>query len=365
MRILLLSAYDTHSHRCWREGLVAALPQHDWTVLTLPPRHFSWRVRGNSLSWALGERDVLQQTYDLIIATSMTDLSALKGMVPTLAAVPGLYYFHENQFAYPDQREQPRNEPRIVSLYGALAAERVVFNSDYNRQTFLAGARAFLKKMPDKVPAGVIDTIAEKSVVLAVPLEQHWFSTMQRPVNPPFTIVWNHRWEYDKAPERLFAALMKLHERGVDFQVHVIGHRFREQPPVFAEARPALAGHIGKWGTVVNDDNYRRVLCGSHVVLSTALHEFQGLAVQEAVACGCVPLVPDRLAYPEFFPEVFRYPSCLDDAEREAGIIAERLTQLAKQHRAATLPAPPDLSRLAWPAMTDRYATVLADTGEA
>ena len=90
MRILLLSAYDAHSHRRWRQGLVAAFPEWQWTVLTLPPRYFSWRVRGNSLSWAFSERETLEQPYDVLIATSMTDLSALKGLVPALASVPSL-----------------------------------------------------------------------------------------------------------------------------------------------------------------------------------------------------------------------------------------------------------------------------------
>ncbi len=75
MRILLLSAYDAHSHRRWRQGLVDAFPDWQWTVLTLPPRNFLWRIRGNSLSWAFSERETLEQPYDLVIATSMTDLS--------------------------------------------------------------------------------------------------------------------------------------------------------------------------------------------------------------------------------------------------------------------------------------------------
>ena len=57
-------------------------PKHDWTVLSLPARYFSWRIRGNSLSWAFGERERLQQPYDLIIATSMVDLTSLRGFVP-------------------------------------------------------------------------------------------------------------------------------------------------------------------------------------------------------------------------------------------------------------------------------------------
>jgi hypothetical protein len=152
MRILLLSPYDTRSHRRWREGLVATFPEHDWTVLTLPPRHFSWRVRGNSLSWALAERERLQRSWDLVVATSMTDLSALKGMVPALAGVPALLYFHENQFAYPDRRVQQRLEPAVVSLYAALASARVVFNSDYNRQTFLEGVTSRIRRMRNAKP---------------------------------------------------------------------------------------------------------------------------------------------------------------------------------------------------------------------
>jgi len=61
MKILLLSAYDAASHRHWREMLVTGFPEHDWTVLTLPPRHFNWRMRGNALSWAMnaGEGNAL------------------------------------------------------------------------------------------------------------------------------------------------------------------------------------------------------------------------------------------------------------------------------------------------------------------
>jgi len=95
VRILLLSAYDADSHRRWREGLVAALPEHDWTVETLPPRHFSWRIRGNPLALA----DQLQRSrpagWDRLMATSMTDLATLRGLVPSLAAMPAILYFHE------------------------------------------------------------------------------------------------------------------------------------------------------------------------------------------------------------------------------------------------------------------------------
>ena len=88
MKILLLSAYDAASHRVWREGLVRHIDEHEWTVLTLPPRFFAWRARGNALTWAFQEREVLDRKYDLLFVTSMTDLAELKGIVPSLSAIP-------------------------------------------------------------------------------------------------------------------------------------------------------------------------------------------------------------------------------------------------------------------------------------
>jgi len=37
-------------------------------------------------------------------------------------------------------------------------------------------------------------------------------------------------------------------------------------------------------------------------VLSTARHEFFGIAVVEALLAGCLPWLPDRLSYPELLP---------------------------------------------------------------
>jgi glycosyltransferase involved in cell wall biosynthesis len=357
MRVLLLSAYDAHSHRRWREGLVAAFPEWDWTVLTLPPRNFAWRIRGNSLSWAFGKRTLLLQPYDLLIATSMTDLSALRGLVPSLARLPTLVYCHENQFAYPEGRRQPgRVEPMMVNLYTLLAADRVVFNSVWNRHSCLDGIQGLLNKMPDAVPSGVVAHIDAKSRVLPVPLEANWFDTAGTVAgSETLTIVWNHRWEYDKAPDRMFAALRRLQQTGMAFRVHVLGQQFREKPAVFAEMHDCLGMHIATWGTVHDPDDYCRILQHSHIVLSTALHEFQGLAVLEAVASGCVPLVPDRQAYTDFFAAPYRYPSWVDVPERESAAIADRILQWCK----VGLPVVPDVSALSWAQQKTAYATEL------
>lgn len=368
MRILLLSAYDAASHRRWREGLVAQFPEHDWQVLTLPARHFSWRIRGNSLTWAMSDRAALERGYDLVIATSMVDLSTLKGLVPKLADVPSIAYFHENQFAYPvNERQFDSVDPQMVTLYTALAADRLAFNSKYNRETFLRGVERLLARFPDAVPPGVVEALAADSVVLPVPLEDACFvaSSRCRTDGGALRIAWNHRWEYDKGPDRLLAVVDGLLERDVEFELSVLGQGFREEPPEFAPLKARLDEHPGRlrrWGYVNGVDEYRRHLQRSDVVLSTAIHDFQGLAILEAVAAGCVPLVPDRLCYEEWFGPEFRYASTPDDVEPEADAVTAALEVLSACKRAGELPAPPRVDHLGWSALSPHYAELMAST---
>ncbi|KEI72262.1 tRNA-queuosine alpha-mannosyltransferase domain-containing protein [Endozoicomonas elysicola] len=365
MKILLLSAYDALSHQYWRKGLVGAFPEYDWTVLTLPPRYFSWRLRGNSLTWAYSKREVLSAGYDLLICTSMTDLSALKGMVPALAAVPVLCYFHENQFAYPASEQQNASvEPLMLNLYTALAADKVLFNSVYNRQTFFAGVRRLLKKLPDYVPGNILDLLQEKSAVLPVPLPNDVYLGKVHDTSDVLQIVFNHRWEYDKAPERMLQALKILKSRKVPFRVHVVGQGFRQIPPAFSEMRSVLSEQIGCWGFIESVDEYRSLLQKSDAVLSTAIHDFQGIAVLEAVAAGCVPVVPERLAYPELFAKRFRYPSFEKDAEKEAETLAGRLEKMAKAKAGGELLVAPDIKALGWRALRPFYQQWIRDTAK-
>ena len=354
MKILLLSAYDAVSHQYWRKGLVENLSQHQWTVLTLPPRYFSWRMRGNSLSWAFTERDVLEQGYDLVIATSMTDLSALRGFVPALAATPTLVYFHENQFAYPESgKEYGSVEPKMLNLYTALAADHICFNTDYNRQTLLAGCRTLLKKLPDHVPAGLVDQVEQRSSVLQVPLPDRVY-LQHKPEPGPIQLVWNHRWEFDKGPELLLAMTQQLLQRNIDFRLHVVGQQFRKVPDSFARLHSLLGDKAGHWGFMESVEAYRALLQQCDLVLSTALHDFQGIAVLEGVAAGCIPVVPERLAYPELFPA----DCCFATADETTAMVS-RICQLSEQKQQGVLPDAPDISALNWSVMAQRYSALL------
>ncbi|MBU2710323.1 tRNA-queuosine alpha-mannosyltransferase domain-containing protein [Zooshikella harenae] len=359
-RILLLSPYDAVSHRYWHKGLVKAFPAIEWTVLTLSPRYFSWRIRGNSLTLGLGYQDTLLQPYDLVIATSMTDLSSLRGLVPALTQIPTILYCHENQFVYPAQENAVDSVgAQVVTLYSALAADCVVFNTLYNQETFISGAKKLLGQFPDGVPKNVISEITRKSRVIPVPLQADLFFKIKPTVSEQkLQIVWNHRWEYDKAPERFFSAIAQLATKTRNICVHVVGQQFRKKPPYFAEFYQKYADIVGQWGFVDSREDYHQLLANSDVVVSTALHDFQGISIQEAVALGCIPVVPDRLAYPYLFSKAFCYQSNIDDVEGEVDTLANRLYQLVVAKQENKLPQAPEMQEWYWSSLKEAYASL-------
>jgi glycosyltransferase involved in cell wall biosynthesis len=351
VKVLLLSAYAAQSHVYWQEALLAMFPKWQWRVLSLPPRHFSWRVRGNPLYWALEERETLAAGYDLVIATSMVDLATLRGLVPRLAVVPTIVYFHENQFEYPaverktdaDGRLQRSNnllEAQMVSLYSALAADRVVFNSRYNLTSFHSGCQALLKRLPDKVPAGIVSSLRDKSTVLPVPLKDAaqvaardssiWGDECIPYPQRALRLVWVGRFEYDKGGDRLLQILQHLELRGLHYDLAVIGQQFRHSPQEFKHIETQFAHRLVQFGYLESRSDYLAALAGADIVLSTALHEFQGLAILEAISAGCIPIVPQRLVYPEIIPEAYCYTSHMDDMQSEAEAVVALLCKHAQ-----------------------------------
>ena len=371
MRVLLLSAYAARSHVYWQQGLQTMFASWHWTVLSLPPRHFSWRVRGNPLYWAISERDSLEQGYDLLVATSMVDLATLRGLVPDLASVPAVVYFHENQFAYPLHRQQKSLlEAQMVSLYSALAADQILFNSSYNLDSFLAGCTSLLGKLPDRVPPGVVAKLQEKAAVLPVPLAADlpvagpaaWPGAGQS-TDRPLRLLWVGRFEYDKGGDGLLQILQRLESGELNYELAVIGQQFRNSPDVFGQIERDFAHRLVQFGYVESTRAYHGILRGADMVLSTALHEFQGLAVLEAVALGCVPVVPDRLAYPEIYPAQYRYASSPEDLCQEAAAAVDLIRIQSRGVEQGSVPAP-DVATYTSEQLQPRYLQTLLATAD-
>lgn len=171
-------------------------------------------------------------------------------------------------------------------------------------------------------------------------------------------MVWNHRWEYDKDPATFFAALAEVTERGVGFRVILAGKSFQTIPEVFAEGRRMLGERLIHLGTAPADD-YPRLLAGADVVVSTARHEFFGVAVVEAVAAGALPILPDRLSYPELVPD--RYPFLYRDPDELVQRLCWALTAHDERARAAGR-ARSHVERFGWDVVAATYDDLLAST---
>ena len=179
------------------------------------------------------------------------------------------------------------------------------------------------------MPEGLIETLRDKSRVIPVPIEDRLFADRRPLMNRACPhLLWNHRWEYDKGPDRLLKFLQVLDQRSMPFRLSVVGERFRSYPKAFDRIREQFGPCIEHWGFFENREDYDQLLRQADIVISTALHDFQGLSMLEAMASGCVPLAPDRLAYREYVPDLCRYESHQENAAMEAEVVADTLEQL-------------------------------------
>ncbi len=348
-RIWLFSAYRSDSHAYWVDGLLRHHPEIDWRVFELPGRHFAWRIRSNPLSWLDEVSAALrQQGPNLILASSMVDLATLKGLHPELAGVPSLYYFHENQLAYPIIPGQVQSiEPAMIQIYGALAADHLLFNSSYNQTSFLAGIENLARRLPDGIPGRLAARLEEKCRVLPVAVEPLKAESDRN----PNLILWNHRWEHDKQPDLFADAMIELARTDRRVQLALLGPRSTQPHAALNRLLDTLGDRIAVNGFLGRSE-YESWLGRAGIVVSTAIHEFQGISLLEAVSAGAWPVVPDALCYPEQYPDACRYK-----AQSGPDLIAALRLALDQPDR-----APPDVSTWLAPATQTRWAELLSLT---
>ncbi|NQX92586.1 MAG: DUF3524 domain-containing protein [Flavobacteriales bacterium] len=288
------------SHRSFAEGLQKH-SSFNIQLVTLPGRHWKWRMYGSAITFSKEQLD----SADLIIASDMVDVATFRGLNPQIKA-PVVTYFHENQLTYPwsptDQDIALKRDRHyaFTNYTSALAADAVWFNSEYNQNSFLGALLPFLQDFPDYKNLDTIEQIASKSAVMPLGLDLPTIDNSLK--NKDFrnpTILWNHRWEYDKNPDEFFEALFELSEDH-EFDLVVLGKSQKRQPPIFDEAKKKLKDRIVHWGWVDSKEDYWNLLSPCDLLPVTSYQEFFGISVIEAVHAGVVPLLPNRLAYPEY-----------------------------------------------------------------
>ncbi len=303
MKFLFLEPFFGGSHRDFLEGLVAE-SRHDVDMLTMPARFWKWRMRGAALFF-LKKIDSLEK-YDGIIATSLMSLADFKAIYKHRCP-PLLVYFHENQITYPiAPGEKMDYQFGFTDITTAITADRVIFNSKTHLNAFVTELPDFIKKMPEYEPKWVMAEIKKKAGSI--------YPGCQFPVGgqvlshdkslPPL-IIWNHRWEHDKNPEQFFDVLDTIKNRNIDFRLALLGQKFTIIPKCFILAKEHFKDHIVQYGYVDSKEEYQQWLKNGAIIISTASQENFGIAVVEAIRYGCIPLLPNRLSYPEIIPKAF------------------------------------------------------------
>ena len=304
MRILAIEPYAARSHVAFLEGL-RAHSAHTVELWTLPARAWKWRMRTASLEFA--DRLAAEtEPVDLLLVSDYLSVPELLANLPRERRdLPIVALFHENQLTYPLQEGEARDHQyALTHLHSILGAQHTVFFSEYHRRSFFEALRALLRHAPDVRWRPWVERAEASTSVLPLGSDV----PLREPVGPAREpiLLWNHRWEYDKGPDRFRAAVLALAEEDRAFRVRLLGERFRAPSDDRRALCEALGDRVEDLGFLASRADYLEALNGAHVHVSAARHEFFGLSALEALRAGLLPVWPRALAYPDLLPDPFR-----------------------------------------------------------
>ena len=309
LRIALLEPFYADSHKEWADKL-AKYSKHQFTLFTLPGKFWKWRMHGAALTLS-HQVNASPETFDRFLVTDMLDVATFKALLEERHRSTPIYlYMHENQLTYPwspSDMDPTMNRDRHyawINYTSCLVADRVFFNSKYHLQSFINALPDFLKAFPDYKELPTIERIREKSSVLFLGMD---FSEQKisSPSNAP-VILWNHRWEYDKNPDLFFEGLYQLKALDLPFQLIVCGRSYPDEPSIFAQAQQDFKEKCIHWGYANSKEDYYKLLQKADLLPVTSHQDFFGISVVEGIYHGLSPLLPKRLAYPDYIsPDTF------------------------------------------------------------
>lgn len=130
----------------------------------------------------------------------------------------------------------------------------------------------------------------------------------------------------------------------------VFPHRLTsdKQPHLFDDMASFCKDKFPDWQFIKTQEHnlsksmYYSLLCRSKIAVSFAQHENWGIGMQEAVMCGCIPIVPNRLSYVEMYPEIFRYDffsqalgALTNFMTNGSGVVASQVEDLSNSFQAS------------------------------
>ncbi|XP_059731299.1 tRNA-queuosine alpha-mannosyltransferase isoform X6 [Bos taurus] len=313
MSILILEAFYGGSHKQLVDLLQEEL--EDSVLYTLPAKKWHWRARTSALYFS--QNIPTSEHYRILFASSVLNLTELAALRPDLGKLKKILYFHENQLVYPVKKCQERDfQYGYNQILSCLVADVVVFNSVFNMESFLTSIGKFMKLIPDHRPKDLESIIRPKCQVIYFPIR---FPDVSR-------FMPKHKAAH-------LQKILSLKENGgnapstaLPFQQQLRGSE-NLLKSFDSKSGPCDAAQQESLGCSVRQASYLKTFNssddssthhGEHKqnrcdVLAEADDQQRPLHIVwphrwlEAVYCGCYPLCPKDLVYPEIFPAEYLY----------------------------------------------------------
>jgi len=307
MNILYVEPYYSGSHKSWIDQY-SNVSSHSIKILSLPGNKWKWRIHGGAITLAekLNSKNFC---LDLIICSDFVNLPVFKSLLnEKYKNLPIVMYFHENQITYPwsphDKDKELKRDLHyhFINYSSSLVSDFNYFNSNYHFISYINGLKKYLKKMPDFNNFNTIDSITRKSKVLNIGCDLDKFNKYKcnRDNSIPI-ILWNHRWEFDKNPDDFFNILFEIKKDEIEFKLVVLGEKFENYPLIFDKAKDKLKDNILAFDYVDSFSTYAKWLWKCDILPVTSNQDFFGISIIEASFCNTIPILPNRLSYPEIF----------------------------------------------------------------
>ena len=304
MKILYIEPFYAGSHKQWIDSY-SLHSKYNIDILSLPGRFWKWRMHGAAITLA---KKFIENNkkYDIIIASDMLNLPLFISLCrKEINNTKIVTYFHENQILYskaPVNQKEPLNRDlhyAFINYTSSLVSDVNLFNSDYHLNIYLEELEKYLHKKPDYKNKSTLEIIKNKSSVLHIGCDLKKFSPIKKYSNKIPILLWNHRWEQDKNPELFFNTLIKLKKNKVKYQLVILGQRFSRIPEIFTEIEKKLKSEIVHMGYCDSFDDYKKWMHKVDILPITSYQDFFGISIVESVYCNTIPLLPNRLSYPE------------------------------------------------------------------
>jgi hypothetical protein len=302
--IVALEPFFGGARRNMLETLIRC-SRHRWTLLKLPPRRIErrlavaahWFAEQLSRQWA--------GHADLLFTSEAMNLADLYRLMPKLAGMPSVVYFHSNELPEPGVKSA---NPALdfANLNTAAAANEIWFNSKFHVRAFLAGVSALVAANDELAAQDPLPSLTAKLRYMPPPVDTSLARRimLEQPVaREKRTIFVETR---DANLELLNAALSILQRRGDKIRLLTVG-------PVgsLSDAYPRQ--------TIIETDvpgQMRAVLQATAFVTTRIAAAFDEHAVR-SLALGCRAVLPRAGVYPELLPKAM-HGFCLYDVNAES-----------------------------------------------